>query len=324
MSYSNTIGALILTRNSQANIQATINSVSLFANQIVVIDTGSTDSTVNIALRSGAEVYFFKWVDDFSAARNFAIQHLHTDWVLMIDSDELLSSFDNNIFQSIASNLSIGGINFVIENTLTQNGNTTMKSHRYTRLFKNQYPEIKYSGRIHEQIRESIEQIGYQIYESDFKILHLGYDNYSEDKNQRNLHLLESDSSENPEDDWLKFHLAETHFSGGRYKEAENLYKIIFNSEQLSLDQAEISRIRLAQIALNFDDYNNITNLTNFTAHSSQNEALRLYVRGTAFIFMKQKNEALICLEQCLEINSPVLIKDDIIRAINYANNINI
>lgn len=311
-------GVFILTRDSSANIQAALNSVSPFVNQIVVVDTGSLDDTASKAIRSGAEVYFFEWIDDFSAARNYALQLLHTDWVLMLDSDELLSNFDSNLFSQIASNPSLGGINLVINNSLSNDGEQTLKSHRYTRIFRN-HPKLRFTGRIHEQIRSSIEAEGFNIYESDFSILHLGYDSYNEEKNKRNLQLLTHDSIDNPNDDWLRFHLAETHFAAGRFDEAAPIYSAISDSNQLNQDQSEMSKLRLAQIALRIDDYGLILELTSFLAISSQNEALRNYIRGTAFLFLKRADESIECFEKCLRINSPILVKKDIESALNVA-----
>ena len=65
------------------------------ANQIVVVDTGSTDRTVEIAKEFGAEVHSFTWSDDFSAARNAALEHATGDWVLALDADEELSAKDH-------------------------------------------------------------------------------------------------------------------------------------------------------------------------------------------------------------------------------------
>ena len=61
-----------------------------FASQIVVVDTGSTDRTVEIAREFGAEIYSFAWCDDFAAARNAALEHATGDWILMLDADEEL------------------------------------------------------------------------------------------------------------------------------------------------------------------------------------------------------------------------------------------
>ena len=81
------------------------NACNPFANwrhQIVVVDTGSTDRTVEIAKEHGAEVFQFAWSDDFSAARNAALEHVTGDWVLSLDADEeLLSEHRETILQEM-------------------------------------------------------------------------------------------------------------------------------------------------------------------------------------------------------------------------------
>lgn len=313
-----TISVLMLTKDSRSNLIAALNSASPYADKIIIADTGSIDDTPQIAARSGAEVYFFKWIDDFSAARNFALKHIHTDWVFMLDSDELISNFDLNLFYRYAANSNIGGINIIIDNTLDNKGNQIQTTHRYTRLFRN-HPEIKFTGRIHEQIRGSIESLGLDVKDSDFSILHLGYSNFNEEKNQRNLKLLADDAKENPHDDWLQYHLAETNFNSGNIEEAGEIYMKILNSNQLSTHQQEMVRLRLAQISMKYDSYEPIIKLTDFTSTNNQNEALRYYIRGTSMLFLKDYHGAVDCYEKCLEINSPSLVKNDIISAMNTA-----
>ncbi|MBX3042489.1 MAG: glycosyltransferase family 2 protein [Candidatus Kapabacteria bacterium] len=313
-----TIGLLMLTKNSRSTVQAALNSASPYMSQMVVVDTGSEDDTVQIAIRSGAEVYFFNWIDDFSAARNFALKHIHTDWVLMLDSDEVLSFFDIEIFYQLIDKINIGGINILIDNMLEREGNFTTSSHRYTRLFKRD-DSFFFTGKIHEQIRNSIEAGGFEIIESDFKILHMGYQNFDKQKNERNTRLLQIDSSENPEDDWLKLHLAETHFTAGRIIEAEGLLNEILYSKMLSVKQKELAKLRLAQISLGNDNYQESINLTEFSSDDFQNEALRLYVRGTSFLFMKKYEESIHLLEKCLAVDSPSLVQSDVRRVLELA-----
>lgn len=316
-----TIGALILTRDSGMHIQAALNSITHICSQIVVVDTGSKDLTPQIAAKSGAEVYFFKWIDDFSAARNFALKHLYTDWVFVLDSDEILDSFNLHEFYKFLEDKSIGGINFIIQNHISSGGNSAVNTHRYTRLFINN-PQIRFEGKIHEQIRGSIERNNYNIIESDFSIIHFGYDKYNESKNLRNLNLLEQELKENPADDWIKYHLAETHYAAGRDSEANNLYMEILNSPLLSIIQKEMTNLRLAQIALKYDRFDQVIKITDFKSSDLQNEALRNYVSGTAYLCLQNYSKAIECFENCLNLNSPALNKGDIEKALKAAESL--
>ncbi len=82
----------LITKNEERFLDQCLKSIRSVAWQIIVVDTGSTDRTVAIARQHGAEVCSFEWVDDFSAARNAALEHARGDWVLVLDADEELAA----------------------------------------------------------------------------------------------------------------------------------------------------------------------------------------------------------------------------------------
>jgi glycosyltransferase involved in cell wall biosynthesis len=84
------VSAVLIVKNEQAMLPRALASVA-GVDEIVVCDTGSTDRTVEIATSLGARVVSFPWIDDFSAARNYAKQHATGDWVLSLDADEMLA-----------------------------------------------------------------------------------------------------------------------------------------------------------------------------------------------------------------------------------------
>ena len=83
---------VILTKNEEANIAEVIKNSKLVTEYVLIVDSGSTDKTVELAKANGAEVVYRAWDNDFSAQRNFALEHVHTDWVLYLDADERLDS----------------------------------------------------------------------------------------------------------------------------------------------------------------------------------------------------------------------------------------
>jgi glycosyltransferase involved in cell wall biosynthesis len=88
------VSAIILTRDSRRTIEACIQAIKPAVDHVIVVDTGSTDDTVQIAKDNGAYVYRFEWCDDFAAARNFGDSLATTDWVIHVDSDEILREED--------------------------------------------------------------------------------------------------------------------------------------------------------------------------------------------------------------------------------------
>lgn len=97
------LSVVILTKNEENNIAAVVKNARQVADCIVVVDSGSTDRTVALAKVNGAHVLYRAWDDDFAAQRNFALQHINTDWVLYLDADERL---DANLCKAIMAAVS--------------------------------------------------------------------------------------------------------------------------------------------------------------------------------------------------------------------------
>src|SRR5437667_5119850 len=84
------LSVCLLTRNEEKSLARALGSVAGLADQLLVVDTGSTDRTVPVARECGAEVHSFAWEDDFAAARNFTLGQAKGDWVLWLNPDEEL------------------------------------------------------------------------------------------------------------------------------------------------------------------------------------------------------------------------------------------
>lgn len=84
------ITTVILTKNEEQNMESAIENAKLVSEKVLIVDSGSTDATVELAKKNGAKVVFRAWDNDFSAQRNFALEHVDTEWVLYLDADERL------------------------------------------------------------------------------------------------------------------------------------------------------------------------------------------------------------------------------------------
>ncbi len=290
------LGVAMIVRNAGATVERAIRSVLSVAQQIVVVDTGSQDKTASICSRLGCEIYFKKWTDDFSEARNHALNFMRTDWILSLDADEELDvdSFLKNKF--FLNNENAGGIKVKIVNLLEQDKPDYQTVHTYSRLFRNNQ-EIRFEGRIHEQISDSIISTGLEIIDSDIIIRHYGYIQTGQEKIDRNRELLEKELQSKPEDVWYNYHLAETEFAAGDKDKAKALFESIVNSTELSLEQRENVFIKLAQIALNKDDFDGLDKWLNFKSENVNNEGFRKFILATALMLLKRFSEAKVLLE---------------------------
>ena len=163
-------------KNEEATLSKCLSSVKKFVNEIVILDTGSTDKTVSIAQGYGANVHHFEWCDNFSAARNEALKYVTGDWVLVLDADETLAPETIPQLREAIQTQEYLLINLVRNEINAAQSPYSMVS----RLFRN-HPDIKFSRPYHALVDDSVSEIlrkepHWQIgYVQGIAILHTGY-----------------------------------------------------------------------------------------------------------------------------------------------------
>ncbi len=172
----------MIVKNEEAVLANCLGSVKDIASEIIVVDTGSTDNTKEIAESFGAKVYDFEWVNDFSAARNESFKYATQDWILIMDADLVMEEYNYPVLKNCLENPNIHLYYvFWLEKDLNI-------QHPMIHLFRN-LPEIKSEGRIHEQI--TFDPKKYKIAYSDILINHSGYADEDNTKFDRNTELIE-------------------------------------------------------------------------------------------------------------------------------------
>ncbi|MBI3379365.1 glycosyltransferase family 2 protein [Candidatus Gottesmanbacteria bacterium] len=149
---NNSISAIIITHNEEINIEKCLKSIS-WVDEIIILDSYSTDETPEIAKKYTKNIYFHKFENNFSNLRNLAIKYAKGDWILTIDSDESLPRNAELIIRKLVLNSKTEGFWFPRRNYIDDK-NYLKYGYFYPdfqlRLFKN-HRQIKYSGIIHEQ-----------------------------------------------------------------------------------------------------------------------------------------------------------------------------
>ncbi len=150
-----TISAYVIVKNEHDNIEAWMALARKFADEIVVVDTGSTDGTDDIAAELGARVERFSWRDDFAAARNFAIEHVHGDWIVGLDADELIDDEGaqkiKDAIKEYDKNQKILGMALRLvnldrdDNMSVKNVGSVMRAYRRMKM-------LRFSGAVHEML----------------------------------------------------------------------------------------------------------------------------------------------------------------------------
>ena len=282
------IGAALIVKNEEKNIERALKSLLALCSQIVVVDTGSIDATPSICSRLGAELHFHKWTDDFSEARNYALSLMRTDWIISLDADEEIIRSSSHSSEHLFENERIGGIRVKIQNELNTGG---IREHAFTRIFRNN-PGIRFTGKIHEQISDSILNMNFEIADSDIIIHHYGYHSIEPERIERNRELLKTEMAEQGDDPWLKYHFAETLFAGTNPSEALPIYQELCNSNGLSREQQDTARLRAGQIALGMNNYNLALELYNYSFSNTDLEGLRILVLISALLMTGDKQKA--------------------------------
>lgn len=200
----------LIVRNEEHNLAECLRPLCGLVDEIVVVDTGSTDRTKDIAQSFGARVVDFPWCDDFSAARNESLRNCTGNWVLWMDADDRLD--DKNVIRlrAIINELSEKPHAYVMQVVSPADHSTESASVvSHIRLFPN-HPEVRWRGRVHEQILLDImENVDCAVIFSEVVIQHVGYVDpvLQRRKANRDLRLLRMEYAANPNDAVVLFHL---------------------------------------------------------------------------------------------------------------------
>lgn len=217
------LSACLIAKNEEKHIEHCLRSLDSLADEIVVIDTGSTDRTQQIANSLGAKVGVFEWCDDFATARNASLELATGDWILWIDADERLDVDSKTSLVSALVRPHFGGYTIQILNFLNESERIDQIVHRPCRLFR-RLPGVQFEGRVHEQVAPSIERLGLPIARLEgVRLKHYGYrqdERRAKGKDERNIRLIKRELEDNPDDGFQLFNLANSYFTLGDWSQA--------------------------------------------------------------------------------------------------------
>ncbi|MFQ5675225.1 MAG: tetratricopeptide repeat protein [bacterium] len=214
-----TLATCLIVKNEEKYLANCLRSVRAISDEIVVVDTGSDDKTVEIAEEYGARVYHFKWQKDFAAARNFANKQAASDWILQLDADEELFPEDQCKVRELIHQDQCNGAYLALHNRVSSSfGENKPSLHYLVRLFRNR-EDFYYVNPIHEVL-----EISGDVPAVDINILHHGYnidEDFREKKRQRNAEILYGRLKENPESVTTLFYLCMMHVGNREFEQAE-------------------------------------------------------------------------------------------------------
>lgn len=220
----------IIAKNEERNIERCLKCLKPYDFEIVVVDTGSTDKTRDIACQYTPYVYDFIWCDDFAAAKNFAVSKATHEYVMIVDSDEYMEKIDVKELSLLIKNYPymVGRIkrrNVFIRNNLEQENVEWIN-----RIFSKEM--FCYEGRIHEQVTAR-DGTSYSTYQAPVVISHSGYDLTREEREakvRRNLALLQQEleclkesapfGKAGEQIPYIQYQLGKSYYMAGDYEKA--------------------------------------------------------------------------------------------------------
>ena len=231
----------MIVKNEETTLAHCLESVRSLVDEMIIVDTGSTDNTIAIAEGFGAQVHHFEWRDDFAAARNESLKHCKGDWVLILDADEAIDPLDYekirnacihpyaDVYELICRNylLTPGMViqdNMSVPNNSKYNEGRNIPFYadiRTTRLVKI-FNGLRYAGRVHETFEPLLISMGKEIPELDAVIHHYGklFKDREDYKTQYYFMLARQDAEKKPDDMVAQYNLLQQALTAKQWETA--------------------------------------------------------------------------------------------------------
>jgi glycosyltransferase involved in cell wall biosynthesis len=294
ISPGHSISLCMIVKNEEEFLERCLKSVCDFVDEIIIVDTGSTDGTLTIAERFTDKIYHHPWEKSFSKARNQALQYASCDWVFQIDADEEMVPGGGTHLREAANSAGSADIIFVSILSSYSKGSKTA-SHNFERLFRNN-GIIHYEGDVHNRIVGGTKPLF-----SSIQLIHHGYDvdkNKFAEKFKRTTDLLKQEVSKDPLNPLHHHYLGVSYLSLGMHRESSEESELAisladaqknanpiylwthFNASMSSYQSGDIDRAdRFARkaFAISNDHLDSIYMLTIISAEQSKWNDVKLY-----------------------------------------------
>lgn len=299
----------MIVKDEEKNLERCFESVKGLVDEIVLVDTGSSDNTVELAQRLGAKVYHYPWDESFANARNFAMTRTKSEWLLLLDADEALDWDSRPKVAEFIATTSLDGAYFRVRNYMGHYSPKRYTLHNALRLLRNN-GKYRYVGSIHEQITcDEADKISEHFTALDAVVHHYGYLYEAvreKQKRKRNLPILERQLQENPTEPFTLFNIGNEYVALGDYKTALEYYL-------KSKNHLKDRRIAFGPHLF----FRTINTYGLLNQHQNALEAIREglenyprctdfeYIRASLLIGRKRYTLAIQSLEKCLQMGVP-------------------
>jgi tetratricopeptide (TPR) repeat protein len=217
----------MIVKNEESVVGRCLANAKDYADEIVVVDTGSSDATPKIAAGMGCVVIRSDWRDDFSFSRNISLSHATGEWILWLDGDDVVPASSIPLINSLKQEAADKVFGFIVKNE--KPGNTGSEFVQ-ARMFPNRR-DIYFERRIHEQMMPSALRLGLRLVETRVVIEHHGYADAEKvkEKSGRNVRLLLEEWDAKGPDAVMAIEIADSYFTMGDFAKAETWYTTVLS-----------------------------------------------------------------------------------------------
>lgn len=300
-----TLSLCIITKDEEKNIARCINSVKDVVDEIVVVDTGSKDKTVEIAESLGARVIHTKWEDDFSKARNTAIENAKSDWILFLDADEVVKREDVGKIRPLLEDDTVEAYMFKFVNyggDSVSSGRTQI--HYNFKLFRNN-GKLRYVYPIHENLKNVVDNRALIYKESGITILHYGYlkeTRIEKNKTQRYINMLSKYLLTHPNDLFQHLNLGVEYFNAKEYDKALKHLQIVQKRIKTNSPLSVRLYIYLIQTYAEMKDYDTALKIVSSVKSAYEKIPDFHFLEGAIYFKQKRYQKAVETFNRCFSI----------------------
>ncbi|MBU8790798.1 CDP-glycerol glycerophosphotransferase family protein [Oceanobacillus caeni] len=300
------ISLCMIVKNEEKVIERCLSSISRLVDEVVVVDTGSTDRTKEIVSRYTSKIYDFEWINDFSAARNYAASKAAGEWILVLDADEYVDeeNFKDFILKLKEDNGQYDSYFVKILNFAGSFGETLVQNF-HDRIYKNN-GEISYYRKIHEQFKTNSGK-PLKNSKSNLLIFHSGYLKNTvveKEKRRRNKELIDKEIKYGSNKAFDHFNIGNEYCSIGEYEKALDAYLAAYKlKKDFRLAWVSTALIQIIICLINLKRYNDALNVIVDAEKIYANSPEFPCLKGEIFFLRGQLEDAKSTFQELIENN---------------------
>ncbi|MDD4408552.1 MAG: glycosyltransferase [Clostridia bacterium] len=236
-----TLSVCLIVKNEEKVLAECLSCVKPFADEIIIVDTGSVDKTIEVAKNFTNKIFKFEWIDDFSAARNFSFSKAICDYIMWLDADDIILQEDISAIQKLKKDLNpiFDMVAMKYVSGIDVNGKETFYYYR-ERIVKKS-ANFKWQGFVHETI-----PLSPKLLRTEIRIIH--NKKYEEMQSKRNLLIYENALKKNIEfTNRDYYYYARELYYHGKYKKAIKYLKFFIKNEQFNMSDIFEAHLIISQ-----------------------------------------------------------------------------